>query len=87
MVKLGGGGGMGAQGLIHDQLKLYLLFTASAKILELERCISLSNLYGSDVDQGICRGGQSKINHRGFESSPSDLLRAKWRNSVRLECL
>ena len=43
---------MGAQGLIHDQLKLYLLFTASAKIPALERCISLSSFYGSDVEKG-----------------------------------
>ena len=43
---------MGAEGLIHVQLKLYLLFIAFAKIPELEGSISLSSLYGSDVNQG-----------------------------------
>ena len=43
---------MEAEGLIHSQLKWYLLFIVSAKILELEGSISLSSLYGSDVNQG-----------------------------------
>ena len=43
---------MGAEGLIHVQLKLYVLFIAFAKIPELEGSISLSSLYGSDVNQG-----------------------------------
>ena len=43
---------MGAEGLIHVQLKLYVLFIAFAKIPELEGSISLSSLYGSEVNQG-----------------------------------
>ena len=41
----------GAESLIKGQLKLNL-FVASAKILECERSISRSSLYGSGIDQG-----------------------------------